>query len=264
MPVARKWQTLMRVARDRGLRGACSLIALKIRRVCHMTLTGRVRLGWCFFRCDPHGRELLLDGIYEWKERYAAKHFIRRDLPVVDLGASLGVVSCLLNRRLVYPDRHVAVEANPDVFEMLQKNRDHNGCKFEALHRAIGPNGTVNIHYGNGAITGGAFAPAAFSAQVPTITLSEIAATKKLNQFSLICDIEGAEIELIDSEIEKLKSSVAVIVIEFHPRISGPEPVERAQWLLQEGGFTQVWHTDDVFAYRNTRPEFNHWSYSRR
>ncbi len=119
-----------------GPAAAWSLFADQVRQTSRRMPGGLTRLEWCVFRSDEQSRHLLLEGIYEEKERFASKRYIRRDVPVIELGGSLGVVSCLLNRRQRFPDHHVVVEANPANLLMLIENRDRNGCKFQILHRA--------------------------------------------------------------------------------------------------------------------------------
>jgi FkbM family methyltransferase len=214
---------------------------------------GLIRVGTCFFQSDDtQSRHFLLAGVYEKEERFAAEHYIRRDIPVVEFGGSLGVVSCLLNRRLKAPKRHVVVEANPDMLPILTGNRDRNGCKFEILHGAAGGEGkTVRIYFGDGALTASSIAVADHSAEISTVTLEEIVENRGFGRCALISDIEGAEINLIRSEMHTLRSRVEVFIVEFHPSINGPAPVEEAQQLLKDNGFEELWRDRNVFVFRN-------------
>ena len=88
------------------------------------------------------------------RSRFAAKRYIRRDIPVVEYGGSMGIVACLLNRRLKNPGDHVVVEANPQNLPTLHENRDRNHCHFEILHGAAGGVGkSVRIYLGENALT---------------------------------------------------------------------------------------------------------------
>src|SRR2546426_6211274 len=49
-------------------------------------------------------------GQYERPEREAIRRFLDPTLPVVEFGGSIGVLSCLTNRRLSDPQRHVVIE----------------------------------------------------------------------------------------------------------------------------------------------------------
>src|SRR5215212_6700577 len=80
---------------------------------------------------------LFLLNRYERPEREALKTCIDPTLPVIELGASIGVISCLTNKRLLDSSRHVVVEANPDLIPLLKTNREHNRCRFKVLHAAL-------------------------------------------------------------------------------------------------------------------------------
>src|SRR5262245_29008871 len=99
------------------------------------TLGLKVRLDRAEFHVPEGPNATSLRGLlwlerYETLERHAITRWLPRDLPVVEFGASIGVVSCLVNKHLRNPAAHVCVEANPAVIPVLQRNRDRNGCRF--------------------------------------------------------------------------------------------------------------------------------------
>ena len=67
-----------------------------------------------------------------------------------------------------------------------------------------------------------------------------------------MCDIEGSELEMIRAEIDTLRSRVEVFIVEFHPGISGLEPVEEVRLFLKDHGFAEEWHRHNVFVYQNS------------
>jgi hypothetical protein len=79
----------------------------------------------------------LLDGRYELPERRAVQRHLRRDLPVIELGGSLGVVACITNKLLTDPTAHVVVEANPHAIPQLRLNKALNHCGFEIVNSAL-------------------------------------------------------------------------------------------------------------------------------
>ena len=79
----------------------------------------------------------MLKDTYEINERWALGAVLDPGLPVIDCGASLGIVACLVNRRLTHPEHHVAVEANPDLLPVLARHRAMNGAQFQVLHAAV-------------------------------------------------------------------------------------------------------------------------------
>jgi hypothetical protein len=46
----------------------------------------------------------LITNQYELPERHAVVRYLRRDLPVIELGGSMGVVACVTNKLLTDPD----------------------------------------------------------------------------------------------------------------------------------------------------------------
>ena len=247
---ARTWQ---RVLRTDGPGAAWSLFVSRMQRLTRTIPGGLIRMGPCLFRSDEQSRELLLEDTYEQKERFAMKRYVRPDIPVVEFGGSLGVVSCLLNRRLRNPARHVVVEANPQNLPMLLENRNRNRCKFEVLHGAAGVEGkTVRIYFGNGALTASSIATTENSVEVSGITLEEVMRDRSFDSCALVCDIEGSEIHLVRSEIATFRARVEVFIVELHPRINGREEVEDIQKFLQANGFEEVWQEGDVYVYSNT------------
>jgi hypothetical protein len=128
--LGKKLRSVRRRYREKGL---ASVIALYPRRFyrwaqSHDYLWGRL--------VELRGNEISVEGLtfsvnsiaisrkrkasfvfdrYEKPERLAIKQFLDPSLPVVEFGGSIGVVACLINRRLNQPAKHVVVEANPDL-----------------------------------------------------------------------------------------------------------------------------------------------------
>ena len=252
-PLAKKLQTGLRVLTSEGPAAIWPILVDKAMQVSRARPGGLVRMDGCVFRVEPDLRRWLLNGEYEGPERFAGKRYIRPDIPVVEFGGSVGVVSCLLNRRLKNSANHVVVEANPHTLPTLLENRNRNRCKFEILHGAVGAVGkTVRIYFGENALSSSAAASSGESVEVPALKLADILHSRGFSRCALMCDIEGSELEMIRAEMDTLRSRVEVFIVEFHPRISGLERVEEARQLLKGEGFVEVWHRQDVFAYQNS------------
>jgi FkbM family methyltransferase len=251
--LAKKLRTGLRVLFGRGPAAVWLILVDKVRQTSRKMPGGLVRLEGCVFRSNPELMQWLLNGEYEGPERFAAKRYVRRDIPVVEFGGSLGVVSCLLNRRLKNPANHVVVEANPQILPTLIENRDRNHCKFEILHGAAGGVGkTVRIYIGESVLASSAITTSPESVEVAAFTLAEILQSRGFGRCALMCDIEGSELEIIRAEMDTLRSRVEVFVVEFHPDINGLKPVEEARLLLKDHGFAEAWHQKDVFVYLNS------------
>lgn len=184
---------------------------------------------------------------YEPSERAAIKKFLDPSLPVVEFGGSIGVVACLTNRRLRDPARHVVVEANPDLIPLLEKNRELNGCRFAVLHRAVAYGGpTVTFHQNDDFVSSSVQLRAARSVTVPAVTLRDVAGQFGFDRFTLICDIEGGEIDLVRFDEDVLRERVETFIVEVHETIAGPAATRGMLARLESLGFEPVfadWET---------------------
>lgn len=193
----------------------------------------------------------LIQGRYERPERNAIKHYLPLDKPVIELGGSIGVVACMTNQLLHHPHDHVVVEANPNMVKTLEYNRHINQCHFDIIRKAIAYDRDVVSFYESG-FSSSIMAVSDKEIQVPTIRLGDIVATKNWQIFSLICDIEGAEVDVIAHELELLANRVVMFIIELHPNMVGVATVEKMLTQLDSIGFEKVSQENDVYVFRNT------------
>jgi FkbM family methyltransferase len=237
-----------------GATKARALLKETLRRVVSFSRRGPrglVRLGICFFEVFPETRDLMLTGYYENEEREAIKRYLSSNLPVIELGGSQGVVSCITNRLLKVKTSHIVVEANPNVIPLLTRNRDRNRCKFEVVHGAVGPPGeTITFFCNDNPLMSSTQISNMPSCEVPSVTLSELAQSRGFRDCTLICDIEGAEMALIDRELQTLSDRFRLLILEFHPTISGPHEVQRNLDRLSRHGFTLIWKKRHVYVLR--------------
>lgn len=203
-----------------------------------------VRLNGCTFSLDGLDSVPKLELItnkYEAAERRAVARYLRRELAVVELGGSMGVVACVTNRLLNNPAAHVVVEANPLVIPQLELNRTLNRCQFEIVNRAIA--------YGMDSVT---FRPSSNvcgssitepgdqpPVTVATAQLGNLVRERGFGRFNLICDIEGLEYDLVCHDSEVLKNA-DTIIMETHARFIGDDKCALMMNKLQGLGFTVV------------------------
>lgn len=184
---------------------------------------------------------------YEPDERQALNGFLDASLPVVELGGSVGVIACLSNKRLNDPGRHVVVEANPDLIPLLERNRDLNGCHFTVIQRALAYGGDrVNFYQSNDFLLSSVQLHAARSTTVPSVSLREIVEQFGFDRFTLICDIEGGEYDLVKFEADILRENVATFIVEVHGSVPGSQAATTLMKTLGELGFDTVfkrWET---------------------
>ena len=191
-------------------------------------------------------------GTYEDKERRLVEQHVPADLPVIEGGGSIGVISNVINRKLSHPENHIVIEANPDLLPVLEANRTLNDAKYEIVHAALDPNGPEVTFYLHKLSVGGSVQRATGSAvTVPAVTVGGLIKEKGWDKVSLVIDIEGGELDLIEKEQEVLKNHVAVFIVEVHHMISDAQDIKKAIQTIERLGFTFKEEQTDVYVYYN-------------
>jgi FkbM family methyltransferase len=168
----------------------------------------------------------------------------------VELGGGLGVTACLTNRRLAHPSNHIVVEPNPTLIGVLEKHRQWNGCRFEIVHGAMDYSGAdvvhLNVHRDFiSAIVGvddGQTSP------VPAMTLATLLGRRRFTHGTLICDIEGVEVALVEREGDVLREAFTTLFIEIHPWTRQDYAAMFAR--LRAAGFLPIATVGKVHAFR--------------
>jgi FkbM family methyltransferase len=187
---------------------------------------------------------------YEFEARHLIKRFLPRHLPVVELGACIGVVSCMTNRLLDHPEAHEVVEPNRNLLQLLESNRANNACHFAVRNAAVAYGKTQTPFYPDERFNEGCVDRWSDDFMtVPTVTLRQILQERGFPTVSLICDIEGAEYELVRQEGGVLRDHVAWLFLELHRYMD--ESGVQLQSTLKALGFELVEQFRHNFAYRN-------------
>jgi FkbM family methyltransferase len=186
-------------------------------------------------------KSTLFWGIYEKEEREFIKKYIKPDDSVLELGGSIGVVSCIINKRLSDGSRHTVVEANPLLVPLLKSNRELNGCKFDVVNSAISYTGQQVFFSTNGHFLMGAVADEHSSSTltVPACSLADVWKST-IDNAVLVCDIEGMEIEVVANESDFLRKRFSKIIMETHPDSVGIDKTKDMITSLKEIGFEQI------------------------
>jgi FkbM family methyltransferase len=150
------------------------------------------------------------------------------------------------------PQQHVVIEANPELLPLLEENRDRNGCRFTILHRAVAYGSDeiafhVNIDFWASNVN----TSTDRFVKVPTISLQEVFEQFGFERCTLICDIEGGEIDLVQHEAEILKQRVATFVVEVHPWCIQADIIDAMLHGLEIIGFTCVYGRDNNYVLHN-------------
>jgi FkbM family methyltransferase len=188
-------------------------------------------------------------GGYETAEREAVRRFLTGGLPVVELGVGVGVVACLANRKLLEPQHHLCVDGNPRALEQALFNGRQNGCQFATRHAALAyDRPTVSFGMDEGIVNGG-IESAHESIEAPAVSLKQLLEEAGFTQAALICDIEGAERQLLEREPEVLRERVPWLLLETHPALYGESGERNIEAQLSALGYRRQWRRQDVAVW---------------
>lgn len=191
---------------------------------------------------------------YEKDEREAVDKFLKSDYPVIELGGGIGAMACFINKKLTNPEKHIVVEANPQLADLIEENRLKNDCGFTVVNRVVGyGRDKIPFYIDKIYVSGSAKRQTSKSIIIPSVTLREIFDKYGFDVAALVCDIEGSEVELVEREIDVISEKIDLIIMETHPRITGKEKVEKMLRQLQEQGFEKILVAGDAIVLKNKK-----------
>lgn len=197
-------------------------------------------------------RSLLRKNMYEAKESEATLRVVKEGDVVVELGAGIGYMSTLVASKRKIKSVH-SFEANPHLIPYIQKVHAANGLTNAHVTNAIlGPRkGTVDFYVRDNllgssmAVLEGEIDPPATKVEV----LNAKTVFKDIGANVLICDIEGAEVDLLPSlDLTGLRAAI----IELHPQWIGPEGVNKVFRAFMDAGLAYYHRgsTNKVVCFR--------------
>lgn len=192
-------------------------------------------------------RYRMLRGTYERAERELISQYVGGDTDVVELGGGIGFVSCHINDRLVPDKRHVVVEANAMLIELLKRHRDLNDCSFDVVHAAYAPEEeTITFDVGE-TFESGQVTSANEGISVEPTSLAALSEQYGLDDYVLVADVEGSEKHFTTSEVEELTQHCRLIIVESH--FEGDRQQEFVR-TLSDHGFECIDSRDDVLVFK--------------
>ncbi len=211
----------------------------------------------------PNVQAKLESGRYEIREATAVRKYLHRDARVLELGAGIGFMSTLVERDFS-PAAYTAVEADFRLIPIIRETHRLNNVSGVSLFNAVATSdptlleaGHATLNYTStfwgssiierGATNGGR------TTQVAVISFEKI--LRETQSDTIICDIEGGEIGLFgDVDL----SSIQLIIMEVHPRVSGEDAIHKmfasiARWGLVIEEFSM---TSKVAVFRRPGNRF--------
>jgi FkbM family methyltransferase len=170
---------------------------------------------------------------------------------VLELGACLGIVSCVTNKILADKSKHVVVEGNPYCVPALHRNRELNNGGFLVENCAVSNQLDATFYLHPVYIVGGTTQrESGRPVRVPSRSLREL--DTRHGPFStLIVDIEGAELEIFSAAPDVL-ARVRLVIVELHSWAIGASGVQSCREALSAAGLrfkkcagiTEAWQRD--------------------
>lgn len=159
---------------------------------------------------------------YEKEEVEMIRKYLRSDLPIIDLGSSLGIVATTAAAQS--NQSIVCVEANEALMPLIEENLLSNGVtedRYILVNAAItdSSNNGKSLFFetrGSNELGRLCTADTPNAIRVETITLNTVVSTLRDTDYVLISDIEGAEAAYLFSDTECLKAC-RQLFIELHP-----------------------------------------------
>jgi FkbM family methyltransferase len=197
-------------------------------------------------------------GFYESAEiRLLEKHF-HGELDVIELGASCGVVSShIISKFRDARKQLISVEANEALFDSWKANTNrHNRANAlnSFLHNAVYYQSEwVNFMVSRNTTESKISAEVSPSSQaaIKTITLDDVVEKYALEQFLLVCDIEGAELQIFLNEKKEILDHCAGMIIELHDTADEHKKftVNEVALIIQNHGFLLEERQGNVFYF---------------
>lgn len=194
-------------------------------------------------------------GLYEKAEALMIQKHLKSTLPVIELGTSLGIISSLTGIKSG-TSHLICVEPNPALRKHISYVLEANNIySYEIVSAAYSSHQLdVLFHPGKTNLTGSITGNAQENAiTVPGISLARLRTNYDITKsFNLICDIEGAEIDLILNEPGQL-NDCNMMIIELHEATDNQRKysVEEIKELIESIGFQRVDNRGRVFVFRN-------------
>ena len=213
----------------------------------------------------PHdtviGRSLQTYGEYAEHEMMLLSHYIKSEQAVIDVGANIGTHSVFFSRQVGSKGKVLALEAQPEIFNILKQNLSQNDCKnVKALNTVVG-DGRGEISFppldysqeGNfGAFSFrvdniGCFLPLdgrREQLKLPVIPLDDM---NILNCNLLKVDAEGMEGEILSGAIQMLHKFRPLLYLENNSRPCSPALIEQVYSL----DYKAYWHVISYYRPQN-------------
>lgn len=237
-----------------------------IGQVVYTIFNGRIpSIRYRFFRFDLTGADVektlaasIFFGFYESAEIRLVEKYFHGELDVIEFGASCGVVSShIISKFRDSKKRLISVEANEALFENWKANTNrHNwsGAVNSFLNNAVYyQSDSVNFMVSRNTTESkiGVEVSPLNHVAIKSITLGAVVQKYAIDQFFLVCDIEGAELQIFLSERKEYLDRCVAMIIELHDTVNNDKKfnVIEVSHIIQNHGFLLEERQGNVFYF---------------
>lgn len=184
----------------------------------------------------PRIRNALAEDRYEAKESEAALKVLNAGDRVVELGAGLGYMSSVISKNCA-PESVHAFEANPALIPCIKRVQQENDITNVTVHNAVlGAEKGQTLFYVRSNFVASSLMADPVETVVQKVTVPVLPArdtVAEINPNVLICDIEGAEVDIIPLlDLTNLRAAI----VELHPQYIGLRGVEKVFAAMTAAG----------------------------
>ena len=192
-------------------------------------------------------------GTYEREEILALDKHLPENYDVVDLGASTGLTSAYSERRVDSKRKVIAVEANPHLVSLIEEVKSLNGAQFLLDNRAYhSTSEEVDFHIHELSVGGSVQRQTRNKVKIRALSLEQLFNQYDLESATVICDIEGGEVDLIKNELDFLCQRCPLFIVEIHRFAPGINEVEG---ILRNSKLELLEKIGSIMIYQN--PNFS-------
>ncbi len=190
----------------------------------------------------PKQRRLLRSGNYELKEFQAVMKTVTPEDTVIEIGAGIGFMSTVISKRK-HAKKVVAVEANPALIPHIKAVHQANEVdNVEVINAVLGPRKAPAVNfYVRGQFSASSLEDNVGDAHGGIVAVEKVEVMnintlfKRVKPTVLVCDIEGAEADLLPvTDLSGLRAAV----VELHPQWIGQSGVQAVFDAMHKAGLS--------------------------
>lgn len=166
-------------------------------------------------------RSLFETGTYEKGTLHFIKNNISKGQTFVDVGANIGLMSIIAQKKVGETGQVWAFEAHPKTFEILEKNLELNDLNsVHSFECGLGNRKEKLTLYDNWSINRGAAstvvqAENAKTTEISILTLDEVVIGQGIFVDMIKIDVEGMEWEVLDGAKRTIETCRPILIVEF-------------------------------------------------